>query len=205
MTLLAVIPGGLWLLESRSLGGVAVTSVGTGGRRFNVGQFLSYVWQYYLPRLPFMTRLRLVPGIPLVTIWLDEGAGRFGWLSVNLPAWMTLLAKYLLGVAAVGTVVALSRLRERRRLALLLVDALALICLLGVLHVTEYRQWLGTGTAFLQGRYILPVASLLGLAVGVVLTRLPRSIQPTAAGLVLIGLLAGQVLSLSTVVHAYYV
>jgi hypothetical protein len=73
-----------------------------------------------------------------------------------------------------------------------------------LLHVTEYRQTLGGGGAFLQGRYILPVVSLLGLAVGLILTRLPRPARGPAMALVFVGLLAGQALSLATVLHAYY-
>ncbi len=193
---------------SRSIGGTAVTAVGTGGRSFNVRQFLSYLWQFYLPRLPFLRPFRLVPGTPAVTVWLNETVGDFGWLDVMIPAWLLMLAKILFGLLALVTLrllCLLGRLRGVRGLGLLAVDLLAGLSLLVLLHVTEYRQTLGGGGAFLQGRYILPLASLLGLALALAVTRLPRAARGPAAALVLVGFLAAQVISLATVVHAYYV
>jgi 4-amino-4-deoxy-L-arabinose transferase-like glycosyltransferase len=203
-SLIAIVPVGIWLGVSRSIGGTAISQVGTGGKSFDVRQFLSYVWQFYLPRLPFMRPFHLVGGIPAVTVWVKEGAGNFGWLSMPLPSWMVPLSEVLLGVIAVSAAWLLAKLRGLARLGLLAVDVLALASLLALLHITEYRQWLGTGVAFLQGRYILPVVSLLGLAVGLVIMRLPRSTRPPAAALTLIGLLAGQAFSLATVLHGYY-
>jgi hypothetical protein len=202
--LLAVVPVGIWLSVSRSIGGTAIAQVSTAGRPFNVRQFVSYLWQFYLPRLPFMHSFRLVAGTPAVTVWVKEGAGDFGWLDVPLPSWMLELAEALVGVLTLASIWLLARLRGTWRLGLLAVDLLALISLLVLLHVTEYRQTLGGGGAFLQGRYILPVVSLLGLAVGLILTRLPRPARGPAMALVFVGLLAGQALSLATVLHAYY-
>ncbi len=203
--LITAVPVGVWLVISRSLGGTALTAVGTGGRAFNIRQFLSYVWQFYLPRLPFLRPFRLVPGTPAVTVWLDQSIGDFGWLDVMVPAWLVLVAKLLFGLVTIATLWLLARLRGLRRLGLLAVDLLAGLSLLAVLHVTEYRQTLGGGGAFLQGRYILPLASLLGIAVALAVSRLPRSARGPVAALVLVGFLAAQVISLATVVHAYYV
>jgi hypothetical protein len=203
--LITVVPVGIWLSVSRSVGGTAVTAVGTGGKSFNVRGFLSYLWQFYLPRLPFMQSFRLVSGTPAITVWLDETVGDFGWLDVLVPAWLMLVAKLLFGLVAVITLWVLARLRGLRRLGLLGVDVLAGASLLVLLHVTEYRQWLGSGGAFLQGRYILPIASLLGLALALVVSRLPRAARGPIAALVLIGFLVAQAISLATVVHAYYV
>jgi 4-amino-4-deoxy-L-arabinose transferase-like glycosyltransferase len=206
--LITVIPVGAWLAVSRSIGGTGVTAVGTGGKPVNVRQFLSYLWQFYLPRLPFMRPMRLVPGLPAITIWLDQTIGDFGWLSVMVPAWLVLLAKILFGLLSLVTLRllwVLRRLRGLRGLDLVAVYLLAGLSLLVLLHVTEYRQWLGTDAAFLQGRYILPLASLLGLALGLAVSRLRTAARAPFAALVLVGLLAAQALSLATVVHAYYV
>lgn len=203
-TLLTAVPVGIWLILSPSIGGTAIAHVATGGRSFNVRQFLSYVWQFYLPRLPFMRPFRLVPGIPAVTVWVNEGTGSFGWLSVPLPAWITKLAEVLVVLLSAVTLGLLSRLRGLRSLGLLAVYAAALVCLLGLLHITEYRQWLGGGGAFLQGRYILPLVSLLALAVGLLVSRLPRSTWAPIVAIILICLIGAQAISLATVVHAYY-
>jgi hypothetical protein len=202
--LITAIPIGVWLTQSRSLGGTPVSAVGTAGRPFSVRQFLSYLWQFYLPRLPFMRPYRLVAGLPVNTVWIDEGTGDFGWLVVSVPDWMLAVARILLIVLTANSLWVFRRMRGLRRLGLLAVDLLALVSLLVLLHVTEYRQTLGGGGAFLQGRYILPVVSLLGLAVGLLFGRLPRAARPAAAAIGLVGLLVAQVLSLTAVLHAYY-
>lgn len=202
--LIAAVPVGWWLSQSRSIGGTGLTTVNTAGKPFNVRQFLSYVWQFYLPRLPFLRSFRLVPGIPAVTVWLDESIGDFGWLDVMVPAWLVLFAKVLLAVLTLATLWVLARVRGLRRLGLLGVFLLAGLSLLGLLHITEYRQTLGGGGAFLQGRYILPLSPLLGLAIGLIVTRLPHAARVSAAALVLVALIAGEAISLATVVHAYY-
>ena len=47
--------GGRWSTRS-------TLARGTTAAPFNIRQLLSYVWQYYLPRLPFMSRLKVAPG-----------------------------------------------------------------------------------------------------------------------------------------------
>ena len=202
--LITVVPVGVWLVReplARRHGG---HSRRHRRQAFNVRQFLSYVWQFYLPRLPFLRRSGSCPGRPPITVWLDESIGDFGWLDVMVPAWLVLVAKLLFGLSLHAPWL-LARLAALRRLGLLAVDLLAGLSLLALLHVTEYRQTLGGGGAFLQGRYILPLASLLGLALALVVSRLPRAARGPVAALVLVGFLAAQAISLATVVHAYYV
>ena len=53
----------------------------------NVRMLLSYVWQFYLPRLPFQDDFAF-PGptlLPLDAIWLQGAWGAFGWLEVDFP------------------------------------------------------------------------------------------------------------------------
>ena len=55
-----------------------------------------------------------------------------------------------------------------------------------------------------QGRYLLPLVALLGLAVGLLLSRLPARWRPAAGGIVLAALLVLQVLALGTIARTYY-
>ena len=73
-----------------------------------------------------------------------------------------------------------------------------------MLHVTEYRALIAGAGPFLQGRYLLPVVGLFGLAVGLVIARVPARIRPSACALALTALLVMQVISLSTELHAYF-
>ncbi len=52
---------------------------------------ISYIWQFYLPRLPGMTSD--FPGIITTrNLWFDGAIGRFGWDDVFFPGWMYSLA-----------------------------------------------------------------------------------------------------------------
>ena len=105
---------------------------------------------------------------------------------------------------AIGTIALLAPLRDRGKLALVAFFGVALIALLGGLHLTEYRSIIAQQGPLLQGRYLLPVVSLLGLSVGLVVSRLPVRARPSACGLVLTGLLVLQTISLASVLGAYY-
>ncbi len=195
-----------WLVLAPGLGGMAITSVASSSQHpFSIRQFLSYVWQFYLPRLPFLTPLRTTPGLPADQIWVRQLTGDFGWLNVYEPHWMYPVAGVALAGLAIAVLALLTRLRDRRRVALLVFFSLTLLALLALLHVTEYRMLLITGFAtFLQGRYLLPVVGLFGLAFGLIVLRLPRRLRAVACGLIVTGLLTWQVISLAAVVKAYY-
>ncbi len=194
-----------WLILARSLGRAGINSVATTtAHPASVIQFISYLWQFYLPKPPFFTSFRMTPQLPVYDIWLRQAAGTFGWLDVLLPAWMYPAAAVAAVAIAVGAVVALSRRLARRHLALLSFFALTLLALLALLHVSEYLLLIDGSGQFLQGRYLLPVVSLLGLAVATIVRVVPRRVQALAGAAVLVILLGVQVISLSSIVHAYY-
>jgi hypothetical protein len=203
--LVLLIPVLGWVSFAPSLGGLSVTKVATSSAHpFNIRQFLSYIWQFYLPRLPFLTPFRTTAGLPVYDIWLKQGTGNFGWLSVFLPGWMYTAAAVVVSALAIASAGLVARLRGRRQLALLGFFALTLVALLGLLHITEYRTLIAGGGQFLQGRYLLPVIGLLGLAVGLIVVRTPRRARVWVSSVALVTLLAVQVISLATIVQAYY-
>jgi 4-amino-4-deoxy-L-arabinose transferase-like glycosyltransferase len=194
-----------WVEVASSLGGVSITTVATSAAHpFLIRQFLSYLWQFYLPRLPFLIPFRVTPDLPVYDIWLLQGTGVFGWTDVYLPGWVYQVAEIAAAGLGLLTVGLLSRLRRRSDLFLLGFFALTLLALLVLLHVTDYRTLITGGGQFMQGRYLLPAVSLLGLAVGLVVARVPLRFRPTACALALTALLALQAISLSTIIHAYY-
>ena len=193
-----------WVALTRSLARPALNGVPGGGTSPIVTQFLSYVEQFYLPRIPGLTPLRRTPGLPLYETWIRQGWGVFGWVSVPMPEWIYgVLSVVSAGVAALAVNV-LARFRDRRRLELLAFFAFCLVALLGLLHVTDYLQIIGTGYTLLQGRYVLPLVALFGLAVGLCITRLPARWRGPGCGAVLAGLLVLQVLALATVGRGFY-
>jgi 4-amino-4-deoxy-L-arabinose transferase-like glycosyltransferase len=210
-----VVPVLGWLALAHSLGRAGINSIGPSSgasssgasppaHRVDIRQFLSYVWQFYLPRLPFLTPFRSTPQLPVYDIWVEQGAGTFGWLDVYLPQWLYTAAAIAgagVGIAAVGL---LSRLHIRKHLALLGFFALTLLALLVLLHASDYLSLINGDGQLVQGRYLLPVVGLLGLAVGLIVRAIPRPARPSACGLVITVLLAVQTISLAAVVQAYY-
>lgn len=54
----------------------------------NIPDFLSYLWQVFLPRLPFMTPHFPSGTYPAVVIFVERGWGAFGWYDVLFPHWV---------------------------------------------------------------------------------------------------------------------
>ena len=200
-----VVPILAWLIVAHALGRPGINRVGSASAHpISLFGFLRYVWQFYLPRPPFMAPFRATPQLPLYAVWVRELTGVFGWLDVPLPAWMYPVSTIVAGGVTVAALGLLARTGAHRHLPLFGFFLLTLIALLGVLHVTEYRVLLASQGLFVQGRYLLPVVGLLGMLVGVILVRVPQPARPWICGLTLSALLAAQVLSLATIAQGYY-
>ena len=74
----------------------------------DTGGYLSYLWQIFLPKLPFMTDLWLQPW-PFYDIYVIRGFGAFGWYQVTFPGLAYDLIVGLLAVLVVLGVVVLVR------------------------------------------------------------------------------------------------
>ena len=195
-------------IAARGHGNPALAQIGPGPgarvRPFNLRQFLSYVWQFYLPRLPGMTPDRVSSGLAVQDVWVRETWGTFGWLSVPMPSWVYTVAATLTAVVAVLSAAIVARFRDRLRWQLIAYFALAVGALLLGLHLTEYRSLITGGGPFLQGRYLLPVVGLFGLAVALTFSRVPARWQGPVCGALVSGMLLLDVLALSTVAGTYY-
>jgi 4-amino-4-deoxy-L-arabinose transferase-like glycosyltransferase len=208
MPLLAlVMPVAIWVAIALRTGRSPVNTIQPSAHAhpFSIGQFLSYLWQFYLPRLPGMAPYREVRGLPMYTFWIKQGWGVFGWLSVPLPDFVYRLLTFVSVAITVPAVALLVRIRGRVRLQLLAFYGLALLALLALVHLTDYRALIAQQGPVVQGRYLLPLMPLFGLAVALILLRLPARWRGQACAAVVAGLIVLQVLSLATVGQAYYV
>lgn len=155
-----------------------------GGSAYNVAEQLSYAWQLYLPRLPFMSP-QFGDGLPLHDLWLTGLVGRFGWLDYGFPAWVYDLAG---GLAFLGLVLlGVSLIRIRGALPGRWLEAavylVAAAGLLAVIAFAGYRARVDTeGMQFEQARYLLPLLPLYAGAVAIALRGLgPRWGPPAGA------------------------
>jgi 4-amino-4-deoxy-L-arabinose transferase-like glycosyltransferase len=201
------VPLFVWFVLARALRRGAINPVApvtTHTSPFNVAQFLSYIWQFYLPRVPGMTRFRWTGGLPAYDVWLKEGTAVFGWLTVWLSSWIYKVVAIIVGTVGLASVWFVAKLRGRNAVWLVGFFALAAIALIGGLNFTEYGSIINGQGHILQGRYLLPVIGLLGLAFALVISRVPARFRPSACMAVLVLLLSLQVLSMSAVVKAFY-
>jgi len=197
-----------WFVSQIVRGQTAVNTIGPGASgnnaSFSIPQFLGYIWQFYLPRLPGMTPFRATSGLPVYDTWIQQGWGVFGWLELAMPSWLYGVLAGACGFVAVASAAIVGRFRDRIRWSLVAFFALSVVVLLFGLHFTEYRSIINGQGPILQGRYILPLSGLFGLAVALILTRLPARWRAPACGVVLAGMLLVQVLALATVAQRYY-
>ncbi|HVE68581.1 MAG TPA: hypothetical protein VNB64_08375 [Solirubrobacteraceae bacterium] len=167
------LPFGLWLVVNEHVFDRVATT--TGGfassaveKEVSIREQISYLWQYFLPALPWMTA-EMPADYPVWETYFQGFVGRFGWFQYGFPIWVNWVA---LGVfaalaALAGRAVALARPWRSGRWA----EALAYAGILGgfvlFVNVAGYRYWTVNGAPFEQTRYLFPVLALWGLFVAV--------------------------------------
>jgi hypothetical protein len=175
------------------------------GRDGSIREFASYVWQFYLPALPFMSPplgggygLREV----LETMW-----GAFGSLEVRYPSWVIDLITVALIAAACGVVAAWMRRRPRvvaaRRLALVMAALVG--CTLLSLHIVAFRLLLVDPTdPIIVGRHVLVLIAPLSLGLALAVTTWGRRAGNVAAALLLGALAALDIAALGLTTARFY-
>jgi 4-amino-4-deoxy-L-arabinose transferase-like glycosyltransferase len=195
----------LWT-ASNGGGGLYGGQVGTyqhGG--INLRQFVSYVWQFYLPPLPNM-EIRLGPYYGFRQVFVETFYGTFGSLDVRFPRGLYTLLQLasVLGLVALWTAV----VARRRELAARWHAGLALAALavagIAFLHVVSYLALLNAPDPVIVGRYALPMIGLFALAVTFVATSLPRRLGPLFAAIVLASGVLLQLIGLGLTVARFY-
>jgi hypothetical protein len=215
LLLLVGVPVGGWLglslAEHRPLLAQA-NSVLSGGIT-DVQQFASYVWEYYLPRLPGQQLhdyyIPVVSSYPAYNIWVASGWGAFGWVTLYFPHGLYPWFLAITVLVALGALTRVGRalwLRRRtpwlrsRALPLAVAFGAAGFLLLAGLHITEYKLQSPTN----QGRYLFPLAGLAGMAVALTTRWLPLRLRPAGVGTVIGALVVFQLGSLGYVAAHFY-
>jgi hypothetical protein len=171
------------------LGGPGGGGTVTGGtpKVGNFNEMLTFIWQTYLPRLPFMQD-RFPKDFPLWDRYFRGWIGRFGWGDYEFPEWVSIVAAVVLSallIAAVALAVRHWETTVRRWPEWLSYAAIAL-GLLFLLGYTGYGWALGTGNGFEQGRYLLPLLGLYAAIVAFGLRGLGARAGPTVAAVLVV-------------------
>jgi hypothetical protein len=184
-------------------GGVGRASVGGTITRAldDPNVFLSYTWQMFLPRLPFMNDLH-VQKWPAFDVYIKEGWAAFGSLVVRFPEWVYVVILLVsLAVAALCAIAVVRRRAQAWRLGWEL--AVLIVAIAGVVGGVEAAYFTSAPRAAPaeQGRYIFTaIVPLATIAVGSAMAFRARvaPLVATALAAAVIGLgYASQLLTLT--------
>lgn len=203
-----------WLaFQALALGTVASTATGglTSGavdQSTSISGQLSYLWQYFLPRLWFMAEwFPQQSHYPLWDTYITAFIGRFGWFQFGFPSWFNVTAAGVYAAILALTGAALYRFRSaiRGRAGELLTYLALFGGLVVFVAVAGYRFRAATGFYFEQVRYLFPLIGLYGALVAVA----ARGAGPRwgrAVGAFLVVLAAGHLIAaLLLTFNRYYV
>ncbi|MEA2393147.1 MAG: hypothetical protein QOJ82_1038 [Solirubrobacteraceae bacterium] len=172
---------------------------------FNARQFVSYVWQFYLPRLESMAPM-IGPPYGYRQVYIDSFFGEFGHLEVSYGTATNGLLQLLAGVGLAGLFASVcARWHAVRRHWPVIAFAVATFgALLALLHISAYRDLQVGGDPLITGRYLLPCVALYGLAIAWVVRSLPRPVRLPLSALLVGGALLLDLAGLSLTAARFY-
>jgi Predicted membrane protein (DUF2142) len=195
------------LLSGRAGLGLLSSGIGlTGEHQGSPGQELSYIWQFYLPRLPGMANY--FPGIsPLRQIWFDRSVALYGWLDTYFSARVDNLALVPASVIAALCARALfvSRGALWRRRGELCAYAAIGVGVLALVGADSYLSFPTRAGGYSEPRYLLPLAALFAAVLALAARGAGRRGGPAVGTLIVLLILAHDIFSQLLVVGRYYV
>ena len=153
--------------------------------------YLGYLWQVFLPRLPFMAPHFESTNFPAFVIFVERGWGAFGWYDVFFSHWVYVVI--LVAMLAVPVLAVVAARREwaflRRNLAETAILLLTPIAVVAGFEAAFYTT--GTRTVIAEfGRYAFPAIAPLAVLVVASLQALGRRWALLAGGALLVAMLA---------------
>jgi 4-amino-4-deoxy-L-arabinose transferase-like glycosyltransferase len=204
----AAIPVAAWLIANPLIWhrpASTTTSSFAAGPTFSVKQLLSYTWQFYLPKLPFMSDqfpywgqgFPPYPTYPLWQSYFQGFVGRFGWFQYGFPMWANwvALAVFVPVLGLAGTALFRARAVLRRRWPELLTYVVLLAGLMALVNLFGYQYRLGAPHGnFEQTRYLFPMLGLYAAVIALAALGAGRRWGP-ALGVLLVVLAIGHNIS----------
>jgi hypothetical protein len=174
------------------------------GLHLTGGEF-SYIWQFYLPKLPGMATK--FPGIsPLHVLWFDRSVGLYGWLDTQFANWVydiALIPAALLAALAIRALF-VARSSLRRRLGELATYALMGVGLLALTGAASYTNYPTQAGRFSEPRYLLPLIALFGAWLALSARGGGRRLGAAVGALIVVLVLGWDVFSQLQMIARYY-
>jgi hypothetical protein len=207
---IAISPGVVYglvniLSKHHTFGLVSGGTAGLTATSHSISGALSYVWQFYLPRLPWMHND--FNGIFVTRqVWFRDVIGLYGWGDTAFPNWVYNVA--LIPVLAIAALcvrsLLLGRATLRSRAAELVTYALMSIGLLTLIGASGYLAYPGSAVEFIDARYLLPLVVLWAAVLALAARGAGRRWGP-AVGVLLVVLIVGHdIFSQLQVIARYY-
>ncbi|HET6870747.1 MAG TPA: DUF2142 domain-containing protein [Solirubrobacteraceae bacterium] len=193
-------------------GGLSAGAVGAvsgklqGGGGVTLRETLEYIWQFYLPRLPFMQHNFFPNQTPVLSVYVDGSIGAFGWLDYGFPHWVYTVGRALTGIFVALSFVGLFRMRARLAPLLPLFGcfALMLVGLVVAVGVAGVRYKVSTGYVFEQARYLFPLLALYGFIIVLVALSAGRRWAPAFGGAIIVLAMAQSLFAMTLTISRYY-
>ncbi|MFT4050205.1 MAG: DUF2142 domain-containing protein [Solirubrobacterales bacterium] len=158
-------------LAFRGSSGVVEQSTGSARGAFSYGGLISYSWQWFLPRLPFMFSWYGADfwgnPPPVLRVIVPGFFANFNWLDTAFPFTVYRVIAAICMLLGISGLWGFWRYRaERGRwLVFALFAATAALSVTAFLLLSGYVLAVGTGAALIQGRYFLMLVTIFGLFV----------------------------------------
>ncbi|HWK27403.1 MAG TPA: DUF2142 domain-containing protein [Solirubrobacter sp.] len=201
------VTAGAWFVIASALNRPAAAQVqsAAGGGAVNVRELLSYVWQFYLPRPPFMNAFPTnAHTIPVYDVWLKGTWAAFGWTEVLFRNRVYVVLAAVTVAVVIGAAMQLWRTRHEGDRTIFAFLAIVTVSLLAGLHWSEYRMIKAGASGFNQGRYLLPLVGVAGLVLALAIKRFSPRLRPYGTAVAVGGLMVLQMLSLALVMVRFY-
>lgn len=163
--------------------GAAFGGAAPSSGAFDVGEFLSYVWQFYFPGFHFLDE-SIAGGYGYYQMWIQNFFGGMVNLELNFRAekYESIKLGAFLGIVAVWTTAAVRWRALAARWPAVLICLAMFFGMVALLHLVSYTSLKnGTGPV-ITGRYLLVCIPLMGAAIAFVATSLPRALGVALGG-----------------------
>jgi Predicted membrane protein (DUF2142) len=184
--------------------GLASIGLAQTGKQGSIFREVSYIWQFWLPRLPGMANY--FPGLSSTRLWFDRSVGLYGWLDTTFPQWVYNAAVVPAALIAAGCLAGLaaSRTELRRRAGEVAAYATMGLGVMVLVGADSYLEFPGRSGGYTEPRYLLPMAVLFGAMLALAARGAGKRRGPVAGVAIIVAIFGHDVFSQLLVVSRYY-